>query len=52
MHGKLQPYAVDHWTPRAVSIPDHTPLQTLTPPTSLAALHNGLFPKLHQSANT
>lgn len=50
MHGTLRRYAVDHWASNAEALPGDTPLQTLTPPTSLAALKHGFSATLHESA--
>jgi len=50
MNGELLPFAVDHWAPPAAPLPGSTAMQSLTPPTSLTALHHGFSPTLHQSA--
>jgi hypothetical protein len=45
----LQPFSFEGWGP-PIERPQRIEVEVLTPATSVAALHNGFVPELHQSA--
>lgn len=51
LDNSLRPYEMDRWGQSSTPLPTETPLQTLTPATSLAALRHGFKPQLHESAS-